>query len=71
MSARRMYDDEQIYKEQRIISDDIRHKLIKKLRKCSEIIDEMGHSPSRQHLEESIRFIIWELKQDFLSEDMQ
>ena len=58
-------EDEQMYLDQRIIADHLKIKLIKKLRKCSEIIDEMGHTPSRQYLEEQIGFIIWELKECF------
>ena len=62
-------EDEQMYLDQRIIAEHLKIKLIKKLRKCSEIIDEMGHTPSRQYLEERVSFIIWELKECFENEE--
>jgi hypothetical protein len=64
-------EDEQMYLDQRIIADHLKIKLIKKLRKCSEIIDEMGHTPSRQYLEERINFIIWDLKECFEDEECE
>ena len=58
-------DDEQAYLDRRVIDNGLRLKLTKKLRKCSEVIDCMGHTPSRQHLEEKIRLIIWEINSAF------
>ena len=65
MSKRIIDEEEQAYLDRRVIDNELRLKLIKKLRKCSEIIDCMGHTPSRQHLEEKIRFIIWEINSTF------
>ena len=62
-------EEEQAYLDERIISENIRYKLGKKLLKCLTVIDEMGHTPSRQYLEERIAFIIWELKECFEDED--
>jgi hypothetical protein len=58
-------EEEQAYLDERIIADHLKIKLIKKLRKCSEIIDEMGHTPSRQCLEQRILSIICELRDGF------
>lgn len=57
--------EEQAYLDRRVIDNELRLKLIKKLRKCSAVIDEMGHTPSRQYLEEKIRLIVWELNSSF------
>ena len=66
MSRERAIDeDEQAYLDRRVIDNGLRLKLIKKLRKCSEVIDCMGHTPSRQYLEEKIRLIIWEINSAF------
>jgi hypothetical protein len=69
--ARIIDEDEQMYLDQRIIADHLKIKLLKKLRKCSEIIDEMEHRPSRQYLEERIDFIIWDLKEWFEDEECE
>lgn len=47
---------------QRMIAEHLRVKLIKKLRKVSEVIDEMGHTPSRQCLDEMVVAIHIKLK---------
>ena len=66
MSKERAIDeDEQAYLDRRVIDNGLRLKLTKKLRKCSEVIDCMEHTPSRQYLEEQIRFIIWEINSAF------
>jgi hypothetical protein len=65
MSERIIDEEEQAYLDRRVIDNELRLKLVKKLRKCSEVIDCMGHTPSRQHLEEQIRLIIWGLKSTF------
>ena len=65
MSERIIDEEEQAYLDRRVIDNELRLKLIKKLRKCSEVIDCMGHTPSRQYLEEQIRFIIWEINSAF------
>jgi len=66
MSKERIIDEEeQTYLDRRVIDNELRLKLIKKLRKCSKVIDCMGHTPSRQYLEESISFIIWEINSAF------
>jgi len=64
-------EDEQHYVDQRIICKELQTKLIKKLRKCSEVIDEMGHRPSRQYLEEQVGFLIWNLKECFDIEEVE
>ena len=66
MSKERAIDeDEQAYLDRRVIDNGLRLKLTKKLRKCSEVIYCMEHTPSRQYLEEQIRFIIWEINSAF------
>jgi len=66
MSKERIIDEEErAYLDRRVIDNELRIKLTKKLRKCSEVIDCMGHTPSRQYLEEQIRFIIWEISSAF------
>jgi hypothetical protein len=47
----------------RVIDKEVRAKLIKKLHKVSQVIDEMGHTPSRQCLDEMIVLIHIKLKE--------
>ncbi len=47
----------------RIIDKTVKDKLVKRLHKVSEIIDEMAHTPSRQCLDEMIVAIHTKLKE--------
>lgn len=58
-------EEEQAYLDRRVVNNELRLKLIKKLRKCSEVIACMGHTPSRQYLEERIRLITWDINSTF------
>jgi len=63
--SERIIDEERAYLDRRVIDNELRIKLAKKLRKCSKVIDCMGHTPSRQYLEERIRFILWDINSTF------
>jgi len=65
MNERIIDEEERAYLDRRVIDNELRIKLTKKLRKCSKVIDCMGHTPSRQYLEERIRFIIWDINSTF------
>lgn len=47
----------------RVIDKTVREKLIKKLHKVSQVIDEMGHTPSRRCLDEMVVLIHIKLKE--------
>jgi hypothetical protein len=47
----------------RVIDPRIRRKLVRRLHKLNEIIDEMGHTPSRQCLDELITAIHIKLRE--------